>query len=55
LTRIRGSGSNIDKTADVGLIARLGDYRAAPRMPDKQYRPILHLDRLSNGFDVVSK
>jgi hypothetical protein len=23
-------------------------------MPDKQYRPILHLDRLPNGFDVVS-
>jgi hypothetical protein len=39
----------------LGFIASLGDYRAAPGMPDKQYRPILHLDCLPNGFDVVSK
>jgi hypothetical protein len=39
----------------LGFIASLGDYRAAPGMPDKQYRPILHLDRLLNHFDIVSK
>src|SRR5277367_1409883 len=55
LARIRRRGRDVDETTDLELVARLGDHRASPRMPDEQYRSVLHHDRSPNCIDVVGE